>query len=87
MDQISICLFLVAKGLNSRMVHIEFKAVLEEKVVICSTVTKYLCSASFEEGDAVQGNSADTGDADLVDQAILEALAPPHSPNLAFSDF
>jgi hypothetical protein len=43
------------------------------KVVRYSLVTKYLRSAPFGERDAIEEDSNETADADLVDQAILQA--------------
>jgi hypothetical protein len=74
MDQKSICLFLAANGLTAHAIHVKFEAVLHEKAVRDSTLAKYLRSASFGERDAVQADSDDTPDADLIDQAILQAL-------------
>jgi len=50
-----------------RALHIELGAVLHEKALGYSTITKSLRSARFGERDAVQADSDDMLDADLVD--------------------
>jgi hypothetical protein len=56
------------------VVYIEFEAVVHQKAVYYSTVTKYLHVASLGGKDAVQADSEDTVHTNLVDQAILQAL-------------
>jgi hypothetical protein len=59
----------------TRAVHIELEVILHEKAVGYSIVTKYLRSARFRERDAVQADSENNSDANLVGQEILQALA------------
>jgi hypothetical protein len=48
----SICLFLAAKGLNMRTVHVEVETVVHEKMVRYLSVTKSLRLESFGEKNA-----------------------------------
>jgi hypothetical protein len=53
----------------------KLEAVFHEKTVGYSSLTKYLRCARFGERDAVQTNSEDASDADLVNHAIVQTSA------------
>jgi hypothetical protein len=75
MYQRAICLFLVAKRLTPRVVHIELLVVFHEKPVGDSAITEYLSSLRFGERDEIQTDSKDTANADLANQTILQSSA------------
>jgi hypothetical protein len=58
-----------------RAVHIEVEAVLPEIAVGDFGAPEHLRCTSFGESDPVQGDSDNASKVDLVDQAILQALA------------
>jgi hypothetical protein len=72
MDEGSICLFLVLKGLSARAVYNELTAILGADAIACSTVTKSLCERKLTS--IIVDPHPEKSATIVIDQAILDAL-------------
>jgi hypothetical protein len=71
MDQQSICLFLIDKGLLAQTVHTELVSVLGSDAVAYSTITKYLRQRKFP---SILCDTLEEPPTTVFDCSILDAL-------------
>jgi len=74
MDVAPIVLFLAKKSMNATEIYQEINAVLGEKTISYSSVTRYLRERSFRDSSAAPDPEVDFDAPNLVEQAIQEAL-------------